>query len=337
MESPAGKCLAPAARGLLSQRISDLKLSIKGTRLGELVGQLYRELEAARLPHFKPETYLSDEWGCPCELPVIGIPFYLAAPELCDLECRMSGVEAETDDEVMMYLRHESGHAFSYAFKLFRLAGWRKVFGDYSLPYREAYGVVPFSPAFVRHIPGWYAQKHPDDDFAESFAVWLTPGSNWREVYAGTPALKKLNYIDNAARVYGVKPFQARRLALDAPVETLTMTLDSWYRTYACHRHRPVKIHPILDADLRRAFPDASGDDAADIIEAGRVPLVFEVNRWTGLERHILTNLVDDLLSRIKALGLKIAPGDAAARLRTFTIIVATLAMNYVGRGKFVG
>ncbi len=323
-------------RQLLPRRIRDLQLTIKGTQLEVLMTRLYQELETAGLSAFKPEAYLSDEWGCPAGIPIIGIPFYLASPELCDLECRMTGIETETEGEVMMYLRHEAGHAFNYAHHLYDLVEWGKVFGDYSAPYRETYGAVPFSSGYVRHIPGWYAQKHPDDDFAETFAVWLTPGSNWRNVYSGTPALKKLLYVDRLAQRYGPRPVKMAALALDTPVEKMTMTLDSWYRTYTPHSHEPSVIHPILDEDLRRAFPAAAGELAADSLAAGRNRLVFEINRWTGLERHVLGSLFDDLVARVRALVLRIEPGQKSARIETFAVMVTTLAMNYVNRGRFV-
>ena len=163
---------------LLSRRISELPLKIEGTRLEELIAQLYRELERAGIS-IKPRTYLSDGWGCPNRVPVIGIPFYLVDPKLCNLKGQLTGIEAEGDAEVMMILRHEAGHAFNYAYRIYNEPEWRELFGRFSLPYRERYRVLPFSARFVRHLPGWYVQKHPDDDFAETFAVWLTPGSDW--------------------------------------------------------------------------------------------------------------------------------------------------------------
>ena len=328
--------MPPANGELLSTKIADLRLRIEGTRLEPLLKQLHLDLEGAGLSLFKPGAYLSDEWGCPAEVPVIGIPFYLATPELCGLECHFSGIEAESDDEILMYLRHEAGHAFNYAHKLYKKVEWAKVFGDYARPYKDIYGVVPFSSKVVRHIPGWYAQKHPDDDFAETFAVWLTPGSNWKEVYAGTPALKKLLYVDKIVRQYCHKPIKVTTLTLDTPVENMTMTLDSWYATYTRHSHKKTKLNRILNEDLRRAFPDKEGISAADIIEPERVAIVFAINTWTGLERHILTTLFDDLLSRIKMLELKIEPDRKAEGLQTFTIMATTLAMNYIGRGKFI-
>jgi hypothetical protein len=321
---------------LLSTRIADLQLSIAGTRLEPLLNQLYQELEVGGLEHFKPQAYLSDEWGCPAGVPVIGIPFYLASPELCALECQFTGIEAENDQEIMMYLRHEAGHAFNYAHKLYKLVQWLKIFGEYNSPYCETYSVVPFSSKFVRHIPGWYAQKHPDDDFAETFAVWLTPGSNWSEVYAGTPALQKLLYVGRLVQRHSDKPAIASKRFLDMPVEEITMTLDTWYRTYSHHTHEKIITNPILNEDLRRAFPDAAGDLAADVVGREQVILVYEVNKWTGLERHIVIELLEELVRRIRTLELKINPDKKEPPLRSFAILATTLAMNYINRGKFV-
>ncbi|PVV84363.1 putative zinc-binding metallopeptidase [Dehalogenimonas alkenigignens] len=325
-----------ADQTLLSRRIADLGLEIRGSRLEPLLGRLHAELLAAGLTGFQPEAYFSDEWGCPAGMPVIGIPFYLASSELCRLEGSMTGIEAETDEEIMMYLRHEAGHAFNYAHRLYRYRLWQRLFGDYGEPYREVYPAVPFSPAFVRHIPGWYAQKHPDDDFAETFAVWLTPGAAWREVYSGTPALKKLEYAERAARIYGRRPVQSPAGGLDTPVGELTMTLDSWYRSCGEHRHAPVATHRILDEDLRRAFPDGRGIAASEAVEARRGNLVLEINRWTGLERHVAAGLLADLTARCQRLNLQMDQSRIEERMSGFAVMTAALAMNFTSRGRFV-
>jgi len=166
---------------LLANKITDLGLKIEGTYLEKLVQRLHAELDQAGIK-FKPFVYLSDEWSCPDRVPVIGVPFYLVDPKLSRIEDEMmDGIEASTEEEILGYLRHEAGHAFNYAYKLYDTDRWREIFGSFDLPYLEEYTPQPFSRRFVRHIPGWYAQKHPDEDFAESFAVWLTPDSNWRE------------------------------------------------------------------------------------------------------------------------------------------------------------
>jgi hypothetical protein len=216
-------------QALLSQKISELPLKIEGSPVERLIIQLCQELERAGIS-IKPKTYLSDGWGCPNRVPVIGIPFYLVDPQLCRLRSQLTGAEAEDDAEVMMILRHEAGHVFNYSYRLYNKPEWHKLFGRFSLPYKEDYKVDPFSTRFVHHLSGWYAQRHPDDDFAETFAVWLTPGSDWRERYADTPALAKLLYVDKMASRYGKQPPVVTSGKLDVPVEEMTMTLDTWYK-----------------------------------------------------------------------------------------------------------
>ena len=320
---------------LLSRKISDLSLKIQGTRLEALIGDLYQELEKAGIS-FKPKTYLADEWGCPQGVPVIGIPFYLANPELSKLEGDLTGIEAEDEAEVMMYLRHEAGHAFNYAYRLFRKPEWRRIFGKFSQPYRDNYQPVPFSARFVRHIPGWYAQKHPDEDFAETFAVWLKPGSDWRKEYADTPALAKLKYVDKMVRKYGQKPPIVSDEKLDTPVQELTMTLDRWYETGKDTNHISLNLHRTLNNDLRRLFPAEKGQPAVDVLRANRTQLIREVNYWTGINRELLSALTDELLERVQFLELKIEPEQTAKQMVSVSVFITTLVMNYLYRGQFI-
>ena len=173
----------PDLKPLLGQRISGLGLKLEGSPMERYVADLYRDLEAKGLKRFRPPTYFTDEWGCPSEEPIIGIPFYLADANLARLEKQFDDLEDVR--EIRMYLRHEAGHAFNYAYKLFETPEWRERFGPFNRPYRDRYRPVPFHRGFVRHMEGWYAQKHPDEDFAETFAVWLTPRSRWRQRYRG--------------------------------------------------------------------------------------------------------------------------------------------------------
>ena len=320
---------------LLSQKISDLSLKIQGTQLETLIIGLYQELGKAGIS-FKPKTYLANEWGCPHGVPVIGIPFYLANPDLSKLEGELTGIEAEDEREVMMYLRHEAGHAFNYAYRLFRKPEWHQLFGKFSQPYQDDYHPVPFSAKFVRHIPGWYAQKHPDEDFAETFAVWLTPGLDWQKQYADTPALAKLMYVDKIVHKYGQKPPVVSYEKLDKPVQELTMTLDRWYETGRDTSHIRLNLHRTLNNDLRRLFPSEQGQSAMDFLKANRKQLIREVNRWTGVNRELLSALTDELLERIKLLGLKIEPEKNATQMLSVSVFITTLVMNYLCRGQFI-
>src|SRR5947209_4204408 len=144
---------------LLGKRISQLGLRLEGSPVERFVHQLHRELDQKGLKKFHPVCYLTDQWGCPDGQPVIGIPFYLADPQLQRLEREMNDLEDER--EIMMYMRHEAGHALNYAYRLYVRPEWRTLFGPFNRRYREHYRPVPFSRKYVRHIAGWYAQKHP--------------------------------------------------------------------------------------------------------------------------------------------------------------------------------
>ena len=320
---------------LLSQKISDLALKIQGTRLEALISELYQELGKAGIS-FRPKTYLADEWGCPQGKPVIGIPFYLADPELCKLEGELTGIEPENEPEVMMYLRHEAGHAFNYAYRLYRKPEWIRLFGGFSQPYNDDYNTVPFSTRFVRHIPGWYSQKHPDEDFAETFAVWLTPGSNWQKQYAGTTALAKLMYVDKAVRKFGGKLPVVIDEKPDTPVQELTMTLDKWYGKAVSKNHVSLGLHDTINGDLRRLFPAQKGQPAAALLAANRKQLIREVNYWTGINRELMNALIDDLLDRIQILELKIETEQLTTQMVSISIFITTLVMNYLYRGQFI-
>src|SRR3954467_3923338 len=219
----------PEARTLLSRPIRELGLRVEGSTLERYVQQLYAELEGRGLSRFRPGVYLSDEWACPDREPVIGVPFYLADPKLQALERAINDLEDER--EILMYLRHEAGHAFNYAYMLYESKEWLDLFGPFDRPYIDDYTPVPFSRKFVRHIAGWYAQKHPDEDFAETFAVWLTPDSDWKKRYAGWPALKKLEYVDRMARELANKdpPRPLAKALAELPVEEMASSLEEFY------------------------------------------------------------------------------------------------------------
>jgi len=168
--------LDPEIRGVLGKKVSELGLRVEGSPVEGYVRQLYKELDRRGFKKFRPVCYLTDEWGCPDQQPVLGIPFYLADSKLRTIEKAADALE--TDRQIMMYMRHEAGHVFNYAYRLYTTPQWRDLFGPFFRSYRDEYRPIPFSKHFVRHIEGWYAQKHPDEDFAETFAVWLTPGAH---------------------------------------------------------------------------------------------------------------------------------------------------------------
>jgi hypothetical protein len=327
--------LSKTQKALLSCRIRDLPLKIEGSYLERLISGLYSELENAGI-QFKPKMYLSNGWGCPDGVPVIGVPFYLADKRLMRLEGQLGDGELETEAETMMLLRHEAGHAFNYAYLLYKEKKWRQLFGPFDKPYVEDYRPVPFSARFVRHTPGWYGQKHPDEDFAETFAVWLTPDSNWKELYTGTRALAKLLYVGRLAREYGTKSPAVTSQILDRPVQKMAMTLEAWYRARWESYSNKIALPHVLDADLHNLLSAARGVPADEVLRSRRRQLVKFINSWTGINRHILSSLIEELISRFSVAELKIEDREVEEKVANIAVFITTLAMNYTCRGKFV-
>jgi hypothetical protein len=326
----------PDIRDLLSKRISQLGLRLEGSPMERRVQQLHRELERKGLKYFRPACYLTDEWGCPDGQPVIGIPFYLADPKLARLERAMNDLEDER--EIMMYLRHEAGHAFNYAYRLFAEAEWRELFGPFNRRYRDHYRPVPFSRKHVRHIAGWYAQKHPDEDFAETFAVWLTPRANWRARYKGWPALRKLRYVDAVVRrVRDQQPVVPSEI-LDVTVEDMKLTVEQFYRRWA--RRNGAAVNIALEADLADIFV-AGGRRrknvraAADLVEEQRLALTDKITYWTGVKRPVVRALVERMIRTCRERRLVVDTRRETASMVELTAYGTTLAMNYLTRGRF--
>jgi hypothetical protein len=329
----------PDVQELLARPISELGLRLEGSPLDKYVHRLYREIERKGLRHFRPACYLTDEWGCPSGEPVVGIPFYLADPKLAALEKDMNDLEDER--EIMMYLRHEAGHAFNYAYELYKTDAWRALFGPFRRAYKEHYRPVPFSRRYVRHIAGWYAQKHPDEDFAETFAVWLTPRSGWRKKYRGWPALAKLRYVDAEARRVAELPPLRPMGETDVTVEEMNITIGQFYR-----EHTPDEAQAIadlaLDTDLADILVKPSSRRRAGIAPAApwlaehRKQIVDKVTYWTGVRRPLVKALLESIEQRVHTLGLAVETARASTQLVEMTAYATTLAMNYLARGRFV-
>ena len=334
---PSFEKAPPEVQEILGKPIRELGLKLEGSPLERFVQQLYRELEAKGLKKFKPLCYLTDEWGCPSGEPVIGIPFYLADPKLARLEKEMN--DLEDSRQIMMYLRHEAGHAINYAYALYKTPEWKELFGPFRRPYRDLYRPVPFSRNFVRHMEGWYAQKHPDEDFAETFAVWLTPRSRWRERYKNWPAMQKLRYVDRMARKLGDADPVRPQGATDITVEEMDATVAEFYERELSQQPSPGDL--ALDTDLEDIFNVSPRKRkgvraAADLLRENRESLVRKLTYWTGVQRPLVKKLVESMENRVAELGLKVEAAREKECLTEITVYATALAMNYVARGKFV-
>lgn len=342
--SPAFKERAPephfgdlpeASATLLQARIKDLRLHLAGTILEKCIQRLYEELNEKGLV-LKPECYLSDQWGCPSGVPVIGVPFYLADANLLRIEDAL-GAGAETEQDIMMYLRHEAGHAFNYAYQLHETDEWKKLFGDFGKPYLETYKPKPFSRKYVAHLSGWYAQKHPDEDFAETFAVWLTPGSNWAQRYKGWGALRKLQYMDEIAATLGRTAPPVTLTEKDLDVGEMEETVLDHYRQRALEEKIDLSIGEQLDQDLTTLFEaEALGNATADsLLRSERQALIASVTQYAGVSRAVVKSVLDHLIERVAELKLSVHRDKAREYMTRFTALLTTLAMNFLYTDKF--
>jgi len=319
---------------LLGLRMCDLDLTIEGTPVERRVERLYSELERRDIRH-RPHTWLSSEWFSPDGVPGIAIPFYLAHPRLTRLEKRMM-LEAEgaRDRECMRILRHEAGHAISTAYRLHRRKSWREVFGPVSQPYPTSYHAQPFSRDFVLHLPWWYAQAHPAEDFAETFAVWLMPRARWRRLYRDWPALQKLEYVDGLmAEIAGKRAPVRSRMKVD-PLRTQRSTLKSHYRRK--QRKYGDASPDFYDRDLKRLFPPIENGDpseaAARFLRRYQRRIREVIARWTGAHAYTIDLVLREMTERVRDLKLRHQRGDEET-LDDLQVLVTVQTMKYLQDG----
>jgi hypothetical protein len=308
---------------LLQVRLKDLKVTVEGTWLEDCLLMLLDEL-AERDIRVRPHAWISSEWFSPDSTPGIGMPFYLAHPRLMRLERKMIiDVEGGTWAECMAILRHEAGHVMQHAYQLHRRSRWRQLFGPSSQRYPRYYRPNPASRNFVQHLRLWYAQSHPDEDFAETFAVWLRPRSHWRTRYAGWPALRKLEYVDEVmGEIAGQRPLLTHRERVD-PLSTLTDTLGEHYRKkQALYAFDTPKTY---DRDLRRLFSDdpkhRRSPPASSFIRRHRARMRELVAKWTGEYQLTLDAVLDAMILRCRELKLR-AVGPERKLLADFIVLL---------------
>jgi hypothetical protein len=326
---------------LLHTRICDLGLKVEGSPVEPFVKRLYSELATKKLV-FRPSFYLTDSWGCPDRVPIVGLPFYLADKRLSQIEEEQTG-EIEDDPMIMMLARHEAGHAVNYAYRLWQDPEWVEVFGPFSKPYREAFRPQPLSRKFVRHIYAsqygqTYAQKHPDEDFAETFAVWLTPRSAWRRRYRFWPAIRKLEYVDALMRRLAKRTPRRTGGKLLNPVEEMTMPLAEHYGQRA-ERFRAA-AQGFVDDKLRAVFPRTTGESAfpaRDLLRKHHKDLLDRLVRWSSLDEPDADALLAKLEDRAGALRLRLPHRQEAKKLLDVAAMATALAVEFAYCGRLMG
>jgi hypothetical protein len=291
---------------LLRLRFRDLKLSIERSPLKRRVERLYSELRGRGI-QVRPHVWLSEEWFSPDGVPGIAVPFYLAHPRLERLERHiMREVEGGNARWFMRILRHEAGHAVDNAYRLRRRKAWREVFGPASLQYPNRYRARPGSRRYVHHLGQWYAQAHPTEDFAETFAVWLKPNSNWRRSYADWPAFHKLSAVEELISSVRSRQAPVRNKTRIEPIDLNTRTLAEHYRRRLARNHQIRR--GLTDELLKRIFsaerPRRAAARACTLLRSHASPLVNSVARELGMERYSVQQILRMLIERSESLQL---------------------------------
>lgn len=331
--SPAWADLEEA--DLLRYRLCDLRLTIEGSGLEEQIQQLYAELSAKGIL-FRPEFYLGDEWFVPEGDTVISIPFYLAHPRLKRLEqSMMLEAEGETKAECLKLLRHETGHALYYAYLLNRNRELKSLFG-HTRETPGAFRPKPYSKAFVLHLDNHYAQTEPDEDFAETFAVWLDPDSDWENRYKGWKALKKLQFIDPLMQsLAGAEPPNKSN---DKPYSAAhsAMKLATYYRKK--RKEYEEDYVDFFDNDLKRMFltePTLDlNESAMAFLKRYKKRIIDRVAFWSCEKKYRIDQVYASLLDRTKALTLYLAKPETESALDVAAFL-ATVILNRFFTGKF--
>jgi hypothetical protein len=319
---------------LLAVRMCDLGLVIEGTGLEQPISQINSDLGTRGLA--APRYWLSDEWFTPDGVPGVAIPFYLAHPRLAKLElAQMLEVEGADPEMCLRILRHEAGHAIDNAYRLRRRPTRRKLFGTPETPYPEYYTPKPYSKSFVQHLDHWYAQSHPDEDFAETFAVWLDPNSNWAVRYAEWPALRKLEYVDQLMRELARrKPVVKSRREVD-PLRRLRKTLGEHYKNK--REHYGLDHPDFYDSDLKNLFSDspeyAKNLPAARFVQHVRRDVRATVASFTDSYQYTIDQLIVKIIARCRELNLRLTDTEEATKT-DFMVFLTVQTMNYLHSGR---
>jgi hypothetical protein len=316
---------------LLELRLCDLGVTLEGTWLEDCVARLYEEL-ASRGLRFRPHVWLSDEWFSPAGVPGLAIPFYLTHRTLMRLErAQMLEVEGSTKAECMMILRHEAGHAIQHAYQIQRKRRWQNHFGASSTRYPEVYRPRPASRQHVQHLAFWYAQSHPDEDFAETFAVWLSSREAWRKRYRGWPALRKLECVDELMGEVAESRPEVTSRARPHSLRQLRHTLAEHY---AQRRSAfDMKFPATYDRDLARLFSSnprhRHREAASAFIRRNRRELRELVSRWTGEYQFTLDAVLSDMIGRCRELNLR-AVGSERRLKEDFAVLLTVKTMHFL-------
>ncbi len=336
---------------ILTTPINRLGLKLKGTFLEQAIRQAREELQQAGITRLEPTFYLSDGYGCIAGASNIGIGFYDCHALLQELNEEWRGWR-HTPEDIMLILRHELGHAFCYSYKLYRTPTFRELFrveGHFfrTYPSHDYYHHNPWSRDYVNPAGDYYAQKHPDDDFAETFAVWLTPRSKWWEEYRHKPgALRKLEYVEQIVEELGRQEpvIDNDPAMIYESVDDLKMSVAEFLKAKLTPYRK--KATGYVDPDLRTLFrsrPRLSDVrrlrreymHAERLLREQKRVLVNRISYWVGVDDAVVMDLIDKCAARARALDLWVKKDDCEKKLIEITSYLSTLSVNYARSSVF--
>ncbi len=337
---------------LLNTPVNQLDLKVEDTIFAQAIPVVREELRRAGVRKLEPVFYISTGYGCIAGQPLISLGFYDFHPLLKDLNEEFRGWRY-SDADIFDLLRHECGHAFCYSYKLYRRKDFRDLFdvrGNFfnTYPEKDQYHYNPWSRSYVNPNGDHYAQKHPDEDFAETFTVWLTPRSSWKKTYKGYPlALNKLRYADRVVREIGralpaVEVDEGWKIE---PYKQVKLTVAQFMKAKPNrYYHRATGyVDPDLK-DLFRAQPTRLNRRelyskfmrAEAFVKAHKQQLLTRVAYWVGVDNAVVFDLLDKLMTRAKALDLWMDRAQEEKKLVELTSYITTLCANYKNSGVYL-
>ncbi len=316
---------------LLGVKFSELNVRWEGTWIEDCIRELYADLERRGI-RFRPHFWLSNDWFSPDGVPGIAMPFYLAHPRLMRLErSQMLEVEGGSREEFMKILRHECGHAFQHAYQLQRRRSWQQFFGKSSRKYPDSYRPNPSSRRYVHHLQWYYAQAHPDEDFAETFAVWFQPRAVWRKRYEGWPALKKLEYVDKLIQEVREQTPPVRTRKQVDPLRMLRKTLRAHYEDKK--KQYELGFPAAYDRELKILFSEETRhrrhELASTLLRRNRAEIRRLVSRWSGEYQFTIEQVLGDMIGRCRELKLRAVGSERKLRM-DFAVLLTVKTMQFL-------
>lgn len=320
---------------LMDLKFSDLGLKVKGSRVQPLIDQLYEELEEKGLK-FRPHVWISKEWFSPDGVPGLAIPFYVVSDRLARLEKKLiMEVEGYSLNECMKLLRHETGHAIDNAFRLRKNRSRQKLFGLSSTEYPESYAPRAYSKKFVVHLNSWYAQAHPDEDWAETFAVWLNPRSNWKKRYQHWPALKKLELLDQMmSDIRGKKPLVHKKETPES-IHRSRMKLKTYFerKREDLGLDEPFYLDPLILRLFSPTTKKKTDKRAAAFIRQEKKVISKMVARWTGQYQYTINLILQEIIESCREKKLYLTRSERETRMDLVGMLTAH-TLNYITKGN---